>query len=120
MTCGTAVTFSGPFGSMMLPENKSVPVILLAGGVGVAPFLSMIRFSMETNAGNPITIIEDNLIAMIAVELYGNLWRGVCITFFSYFLFRLRIKSEENLIFLIGYISLAEYLYFFCLSGGVI
>lgn len=60
MAPGAEVILSGPYGSMGLPEDVSIPVIFLAGGVGVAPFLSMIRFSTEINSGHKITLIYTN------------------------------------------------------------
>lgn len=60
MAQGAEILFSGPFGPMGLPEDNSLPVILVAGGVGVAPFLSMIRFSDETLSGHKITLIYSN------------------------------------------------------------
>ncbi len=60
MTPGSEIALSGPYGSIGLPEDMSTPVIFLAGGVGIAPFLSMIRFSIETNSGRNITLIYAN------------------------------------------------------------
>jgi len=39
----TEVELDGPFGSFTLHANRSKPAIFLAGGIGIAPFSSMIR-----------------------------------------------------------------------------
>lgn len=39
---GTEVEVDGPFGSFALHRNPAKPAIFLAGGIGAAPFLSMI------------------------------------------------------------------------------
>ena len=40
---GAGVQAEGPFGDFTLDENRSRSVILLAGGIGVTPFRSMLR-----------------------------------------------------------------------------
>lgn len=60
LTPGVEIIFSGPFGPLKLPQENFIPVVFLAGGVGVAPFLSMIRYSKETRSGHNITLIYAN------------------------------------------------------------
>jgi ferredoxin-NADP reductase len=40
---GTAVAIDGPSGEMMLHDDATRPAVFLAGGIGITPFLSMIR-----------------------------------------------------------------------------
>ncbi len=40
---GTAVTISAPSGSFTLHKNPAKPAVFLAGGIGITPFLSIIR-----------------------------------------------------------------------------
>lgn len=40
---GSTLVCDGPFGSFILPESSAQPIVLVAGGIGVAPFLSMLR-----------------------------------------------------------------------------
>lgn len=56
---GTLVEVSGPYGLFALPESKQ-PIIMIAGGIGVTPFLSMIRYAMEENKDYDITLIHSN------------------------------------------------------------
>jgi benzoate/toluate 1,2-dioxygenase reductase subunit len=50
---GTPVEFIGPLGSFYLREIKR-PLLLLAGGTGLAPFLSMLGKIAETGSAYPI------------------------------------------------------------------
>lgn len=45
---GEEVEFFGPFGNLILDENHKV-ITFLAGGTGIAPFLSMIRYIFQKN-----------------------------------------------------------------------
>lgn len=50
----------GPFGLFTLPEDASHHLIFIAGGIGVTPFLSMIRFVMEEKLPYTITLLYVN------------------------------------------------------------
>jgi ferredoxin-NADP reductase len=43
MPLGTAVKIDGPSGSFTLHKNQAKPAVLLAGGIGITPFFSIIR-----------------------------------------------------------------------------
>ena len=43
MKSGTRIKLDGPMGSFNLHKNAAKPAVLLAGGIGITPFLSMIR-----------------------------------------------------------------------------
>ena len=53
---GTALTFSGPSGSFYLREIKR-PLLFLAGGTGLAPFLSMLGRIRQAGTPHPIHMI---------------------------------------------------------------
>jgi ferredoxin-NADP reductase len=40
---GTAVKIDSPMGSFMLHKNPSKPAVFLAGGIGITPFISIVR-----------------------------------------------------------------------------
>ena len=40
---GTRMGIDGPFGSLTLHKDASRPAILIAGGIGITPFMSMLR-----------------------------------------------------------------------------
>ncbi len=43
MPLGTEVKVEGPFGNLTLHNNSSRPAVLLAGGIGITPFRSIVR-----------------------------------------------------------------------------
>ena len=53
---GDAVTFLGPFGSFYLRPVVR-PVLLLAGGTGIAPFLSMLRSLDASGFAHPVRLV---------------------------------------------------------------
>lgn len=58
---GGKIVMTGPFGSSFcLPENPTTPLILIAGGTGMTPFLSLIRYSTHINSRREITLININ------------------------------------------------------------
>lgn len=50
----TEVVLEGPFGSFTLHENPSKPAIFLAGGIGIAPFSSMILHAAKERPQYPL------------------------------------------------------------------
>jgi ferredoxin-NADP reductase len=45
---GTELLLQGPFGSMTLPRNTTRPAVLLAGGIGITPFRSLVWSETES------------------------------------------------------------------------
>jgi ferredoxin-NADP reductase len=43
LAAGAEVKMRGPMGNFTLPDDASRPVVLLAGGIGITPFMSMLR-----------------------------------------------------------------------------
>ena len=73
---GTPVEFSGPAGSFYLREIKR-PLLLLAGGTGLAPFLSMLGKIAETGSPYPIHLIygvtnDVDLVGIEALEEFAT------------------------------------------------
>ena len=54
---GDPVYVSGPFGNFVIDENRDKQVVMLAGGIGITPFLSQIRFAAQTNQSTKITLV---------------------------------------------------------------
>lgn len=44
LNIGNTVTFGDPFGDFVLPKNVGVPLVFVAGGIGIAPVLSMVKW----------------------------------------------------------------------------
>jgi benzoate/toluate 1,2-dioxygenase reductase subunit len=66
---GTPVEFSGPAGGFYLREIKR-PLLLLAGGTGLAPFLSMLGKISETGSEHPIQLVYGvtNDVDLVGIE----------------------------------------------------
>jgi ferredoxin-NADP reductase len=47
---GATIRSTGISGDFVLPRDRSVPVVLVAGGIGVTPFLSQLRHAPERDA----------------------------------------------------------------------
>ena len=80
---GDRVTFSGPHGSFFLREAAR-PLLLLAGGTGLAPILSIVRTLRDTGSTRPVhlvygvstdeDLVETALIDELAQELPQLTW----------------------------------------------
>lgn len=57
---GTEVRIEGPMGSFTLHHNTARPAVLLAGGIGIAPFLSMLSYAAEERLHHPIILFYAN------------------------------------------------------------
>ncbi len=54
---GTRVGVDGPHGSFTLREAGNGPIVLLAGGIGIAPVLSLVRALAATGDRRPVRLI---------------------------------------------------------------
>ena len=57
---GAAVKLDGPFGSLTLHRNPSRPAVFIAGGIGITPFMSMLRQDRAAPTGHRIALIYSN------------------------------------------------------------
>jgi len=57
---GAEVKIDGPFGSMTLHRKTNRPAVILAGGIGITPFRSMIVQAMKANTGHSILLFYSN------------------------------------------------------------
>ncbi|MDQ9833783.1 benzoate 1,2-dioxygenase electron transfer component BenC [Acinetobacter soli] len=53
---GDKMSFTGPFGSFYLRDVKR-PVLMLAGGTGIAPFLSMLQVLEQKGSEHPVRLV---------------------------------------------------------------
>ena len=56
MPLGSVISLEKPLGNFILPEDTSTPLAFLAGGVGITPFRSMLRYAAEARTGHTITL----------------------------------------------------------------
>jgi ferredoxin-NADP reductase len=57
---GLEVRILGPIGSFVLPGKAEKPAVLLSGGIGITPFLSMIRQAAHDQAPHQIYLFYSN------------------------------------------------------------
>jgi len=57
---GSRARIEGPMGSFTLHNNTARPAVFLAGGIGVAPFLSMLSYATEEKLRHPIVLFYAN------------------------------------------------------------
>ena len=74
-TAGDRLTLTGPLGSFYIREVTR-PVLMLAGGTGLAPFLSMLAQLVEKGCDAPIHLIygvnqDDHLVKVNALESFS-------------------------------------------------
>lgn len=61
LPAGTAVVIEGPFGFFTLPKKPSQSaIVFIAGGIGITPCMSMIRFVGEEQLSSKITLLYAN------------------------------------------------------------
>ncbi|MFI5271208.1 MAG: ferredoxin--NADP reductase [Candidatus Saccharimonadales bacterium] len=57
LNIGDEMFVYGPFGNFVLDEHLDRNVILLAGGIGITPYISIIRYATEAQLSIPITLL---------------------------------------------------------------
>jgi ferredoxin-NADP reductase len=57
---GMPVEIAGPFGSFTLHVAESRPAVMLVGGIGITPFLSMVEDAAERNLPHTIYLFYSN------------------------------------------------------------
>jgi ferredoxin-NADP reductase len=57
---GSAAQIEGPMGSFHLHNNTARPAVLLAGGIGVAPFLSILSYAVQERLSHPLFLFYAN------------------------------------------------------------
>src|ERR1035438_1267772 len=54
---GTKVRVQGPYGNFTIDEEYDDRIIMLAGGIGITPFISMLRYAKLTRLNKPIILL---------------------------------------------------------------
>ncbi|MCX6793141.1 MAG: PAS domain-containing protein [Candidatus Falkowbacteria bacterium] len=108
---GQELKVIGPFGtSFCLPENPKTPLVLLGGGVGIAPFLSITRHYVAKKIKAPINLLyfDESAEMSVYVDEINNFCsqQSNCSgsVFYEKFSFDL-LKSIKNLDKALFYIS---------------
>ena len=51
------VNVSGPFGGFVIDTAKDTEAVFIAGGIGITPFISMMRYLAKLNADNKVVLL---------------------------------------------------------------
>ena len=54
---GEAMEFTGPFGDFVLLKDENIPLIFVAGGIGVTPFRSIIKYLIDSKQKRQIHLL---------------------------------------------------------------
>src|SRR5665213_828787 len=54
---GEHVAISDPMGDFVLPKDRNIPLIFVAGGIGITPFHSIIKWLHDTKQSRDITLL---------------------------------------------------------------
>ena len=57
---GDAARLDGPFGSLTLHKDRNRPAVFVAGGIGITPFMSMLRQYARDGGGRDIVLLYSN------------------------------------------------------------
>lgn len=57
LQAGDEAVVRGPFGGFVLDSDIHSQVVLIAGGIGIAPFMSMIRYAAQLKTATKMTLI---------------------------------------------------------------
>lgn len=66
---GTEVGISEISGNMTLPDDPAVPLVVVTGGIGITPYMSMFSYIKEKNLLHKITLIYANTSQESAIYL---------------------------------------------------
>lgn len=71
---GQTIMAGGVAGDFVLPRNKSTKLVFIAGGIGITPFRSMIKYLIDKNEKRDIVVLySNNTIVDLA---YPEIWQA--------------------------------------------
>ena len=57
---GAAAQLDGPFGSLILHNNRARPAVLIAGGIGITPFMSIVQQAAHDHLAQDLVLLYSN------------------------------------------------------------
>jgi ferredoxin-NADP reductase len=57
---GSTATLEGPFGSLTLHNNQARPAVFIAGGIGITPFMSILRQAAQDQLPQHLILLYSN------------------------------------------------------------
>lgn len=115
---GDEVNISDPMGDFVMPKLNQTPLIFVAGGIGITPFMSMFDWILDTGEERPIKLLhgvrnEDDIIfqdtihkskipTTIAVSEPSSAWGGERGRITAEMILGLEKPDENTLIYVSG------------------
>lgn len=60
LQAGAAFRFSGPYGKLTLPAETTRPIVLIAGGIGITPFMSIVQHATHEKLAHKLLLLYSN------------------------------------------------------------
>jgi ferredoxin-NADP reductase len=60
LAIGAPAAIDGPFGSLTLHKNPERPALFIAGGIGITPFISMLRHAVDAGLQHKVVLLYSN------------------------------------------------------------
>jgi ferredoxin-NADP reductase len=60
LQAGSEASIDGPFGSLTLHKKAERPAVFIAGGIGITPFMSMLRHAATTASKQKLVLLYSN------------------------------------------------------------
>lgn len=57
LPAGTRVTLADPMGDFVLPKDQAIPLLFVAGGMGITPMRSMVRYLLDSHEQRNIQLL---------------------------------------------------------------
>jgi ferredoxin-NADP reductase len=79
---GDAAAITNPMGDLVLPLDDSVPLIFVAGGLGIASYISMMHWLVEQKDVRDVTLLyavrsTDDIIFQDIFDAYSSIGRSI-------------------------------------------
>src|SRR5688572_6492251 len=60
LAVGSLIAIEGPFGSLVLHNNRKRPAVFIAGGIGITPFMSILRQAAKDRLQQQMVLLYSN------------------------------------------------------------
>jgi phenol hydroxylase P5 protein len=93
LALGDQIPVSGPYGQFSFRPAREQPVLLLAGGTGLAPMKSIIQHIDQTGSGHQVVLYHG---VSTAADLYEHAWLEQFAAEHDWFRYRPALSREEH------------------------
>lgn len=119
---GTELQFSEPMGDFVLPKDSSIPLVFVAGGIGITPFRSIVRWLTDKKqtldiqllyaANSQSDFIENKLFSKIKskyiISKPSSSWNGLSGRLTADKILELTINNAETYFYISGPENMVE------------